>query len=91
MPTRPYPYNDDEFYELANERYDVDLAIELLATPIPQGAVRWRCMLCGCPSDYRLKPGVDPSIIGASCCGACGMACMRPIEEFPKEAENANS
>lgn len=64
---------------MAEDFYDVAAAITMLDAPVPDGCHRWRCVLCGWPvdvSDAGLK------VVGACCCGGCGMTCLRPIEEF---------
>lgn len=72
-------YDNPEFCKAADEYYDVDSAIKFLDKPVPEGCHRWRCLLCGWALDVTDK-GLE--IVGATCCGGCGMTMLRPIEEW---------
>lgn len=70
----------EEFYE--GDYYNIEQAEIFLASPVPSGYVRWRCVLCGCPAGDFLESHPKYDLIAATCCGACGMACLRPASEF---------
>jgi S-methylmethionine-dependent homocysteine/selenocysteine methylase len=72
-------YHDPKFRAQAAEYYDVEAAERMLNAPVPEGCERWRCVLCGWPIDITEQ---GAKVIGACCCGGCGMTTLRPIKEF---------
>ena len=70
---------DISFPPGAEDYYDTEAAAKVLASPVPEGYRRWRCVLCGFPQrDFKLSC----DYVGAFCCGGCGQSCVRPIEEY---------
>jgi hypothetical protein len=74
-------YPSEEYKKLASEYYDVEAAEKLLDTPVLPPLERWRCTLCGWPLDITKA---QAEVVGACCCGGCGMSCLRPIAEWSK-------
>ncbi len=72
-------YDNLEFATAADEYYDVETAIRFFDSPVPEGFQRWRCRLCGWGVDVS---GEALEIVAATCCGGCGHAMLRPIEEW---------